>query len=135
MNRLTLNLGGRYDKYVGTLPEQDGPAGRFVGARSIPETEVINQSSGVWRLGASYDLTGSGRTALKASYSRYALQVGIDRVTNLNPLANGSRDCAWTDPNGDGRFQESEMNVAQCGGVQRRRQHALRRRHPVAVFG
>jgi hypothetical protein len=100
------------------------PAGRFVPARSIPETEVINHSRGVWRAGASYDLTGSGRTALKASYSRYALQVGIDRVTNLNPMSNGSRSCPWTDPNGDGRFTESEVNVAQCsafgGGVNTR---------------
>ncbi|MGH9202341.1 MAG: hypothetical protein ACRD2A_14025, partial [Vicinamibacterales bacterium] len=66
----------------------------------------------------------TGRTALKASYSRYALQVGIDRVTNLNPLSNGSRTCPWTDPNGDGKFQESEVNVAQCsafsGGVNTR---------------
>jgi hypothetical protein len=116
MNRLTLNIGGRWDKYVGTLPEQSVPAGRFVGARSLPETEVINQSKGVFRLGASYDLTGSGRTAVKASYSRYALQVGIDRVTNLNPLSNGSRRCTWTDPNGDGRFQESEYSVSTCTG-------------------
>ena len=32
MNRLTLNLGGRYDKYKGTLPAQEDPAGRFIGA-------------------------------------------------------------------------------------------------------
>lgn len=116
MNRLTLNLGARYDNYVGTLPEQSNPAGRFIGARSIPETEVINQAKGVGRLGAAYDLTGTGRTAVKASYSRYGLQVGIDRVTNLNPLSNGSRSCPWTDPNRDGRFTESEVNVAQCSG-------------------
>lgn len=115
MNRLTLNVGGRWDRYVGTLPEQSNPVGRFSPAQSIPETEVINQSKGVWRLGAAYDLTGSGRTALKASYSRYALQVGIDRVTSVNPLSTGSRTCPWSDPNGDGRFQESEVNVAQCG--------------------
>jgi hypothetical protein len=69
----------------------------------------------VWRAGAAYDLTGTGRTALKASYSRYALQVGIDRVTSVNPLSNGSRTCPWSDPNGDGIFQESEVNTAQCG--------------------
>jgi hypothetical protein len=47
--------------------------------------------------------------------------VGIDRVTAVNPLTNGSRTCPWTDPNGDGMFQDSEINVAQCsafsGGV------------------
>jgi hypothetical protein len=115
IDRLTLNIGGRWDKYVGTLPEQSAPAGRFSEARFVPETEVVNQSIAVWRAGAAYDLTGNGQTALKASYSRYGLQVGIDRVTSVNPLSNGSRTCPWTDPNGDGRFQESEVNVAQCG--------------------
>ena len=114
MNRLTLNIGGRWDRYVGELPDQERPGGRFIGPASFPSREVLNQSRGVWRLGASYDLTGSGRTAVKASYSRYALQVGIDRVTSVNPLSAGSRTCPWTDPNSDGRFQESEVNVAQC---------------------
>ena len=115
MNRLTLNVGGRFDRYVGTLPAQSNPAGRFSQARSIPETEVINQNIAVWRAGTAYDVTGDGRTAIKAGYSRYGLQVGIDRVTNVNPLGNGSRTCPWSDPNGDGKFQESEVNVAQCG--------------------
>src|SRR6188768_3529197 len=35
MNRLTLNIGGRWDKYVGTLPEQSTDGGRFSGARSV----------------------------------------------------------------------------------------------------
>jgi hypothetical protein len=121
MSHLTLNLGVRWDRYVGTLPAQSNPGGSFVAAKSTPEQEVLNQKIGVWRLGASYDVTGDGQTALKASASRYALQVGIDRVTNVNPLTNGSRDCPWSDPNGDGKFQLSEVNVAQCpafsGGV------------------
>jgi hypothetical protein len=121
IDRLTLNLGARWDRYVGTLPEQSAGQNRFIGPRSVPETEVISQNIGVWRAGASYDLTGNGRTALKASYSRYGLQVGIDRVTSVNPLSNGNRTCPWTDPNGDGAFQESEVNVSQCtaftGGV------------------
>jgi hypothetical protein len=121
MNRLTLNLGARWDKYVGTLPEQSNPGGTFVAPISIAEDEVINHSKGVWRAGASYDLTGTGRTAVKASYSRYALQVGIDRVTNVNPLGNGSRTCPWSDPNGDGKFQPSEVTTSACsafsGGV------------------
>ena len=79
----------------------------------MPESKPINQKIGVWRAGASYDLIGNGRTALKASYSRYALQVGIDRVTNVNPLTVGSRDCPWTDPNGDRRFQEGEIGAVQ----------------------
>jgi hypothetical protein len=119
--RLTLNLGMRWDNYKGILPEQSNPGGTFIAARSQAEQEVLDQSIAVWRTGASYDLTGNGRTALKASYSRYGLQVGIDRVTNVNPLSAGNRTCPWSDPNGDGKFQASEVNPAQCsafsGGV------------------
>jgi hypothetical protein len=57
-------------------------------------------------------VTGSGRTALKASYSRYGLQVGIDRVTAVNPLSAGSRTRPWNDANGDGRFQAVEITGA-----------------------
>ena len=111
MNRLTLNIGGRFDKYVGTLPDQSSPGGTFAAARTVTKSEAINQNIAVWRAGAAYDLTGSGRTAVKASYSRYGLQVGIDRVTNVNPLTVGSRDCVWTDPNGDGKVQASEIGT------------------------
>jgi hypothetical protein len=130
-SRLTLNLGMRFDNYKGIHPdqsntnidfqlydpgtlEQDG-TGPYGDPRTVARTEVINQSKGVWRAGAVFDLSGNGRTALKASYSRYALQVGIDRVTSVNPLGTGSRTCPWSDPNRDGRFQESEINFSQCG--------------------
>ncbi len=114
MNRLTLNLGARWDKYVGTLPDQSGTGGTFGTPRTVSKQEAINHSIAVWRAGASYDLTGTGRTAVKASYSRYGLQVGIDRVTVVNPLTVGSRDCVWTDPNSDRVFQPSELGT--CPG-------------------
>jgi hypothetical protein len=114
VNRLTLNVGGRWDKYVGEVPDQERPGNRFIAPATFPGKEVINHSRGVWRLGAAYDLSGSGRTAVKASYSRYALQVGIDRVTAVNAVSNGNRTCPWTDPNGDGRFTDNEYNPAQC---------------------
>jgi hypothetical protein len=126
-----LNVGARIDNYKGILPEQsnqnvefdlwtptgleaDG-TGPYTDVRSGTREEVLNQTKAVWRSGAVFDLTGDGRTALKANYSRYALQVGIDRVTAVNPLTVGSRTCPWSDPNGDGRFQPTEINVAQCG--------------------
>ena len=119
--------GFRFDRYVGILPEQSNPAGQFAPARSIQRSEPIKQNIGVWRTGAAYDLFGNGQTALKASYSRYALQVGIDRVTAVNPLATGNRTCPWNDANGDRRFQANEITGCVLG-IQRRRQHLLRGR-------
>ena len=49
-----------------------------------------------------FDPIADGKTAFKASYSRYGLQVGIDRVLNVNPLQSDFQLCTWTDPNSDG---------------------------------
>lgn len=137
IGRVTLNIGARIDNYKGILPEQsnvnvkfdmfdpgaldpDG-TGPFIDPIRIDRQEVLNQTRAVWRAGLVWDLTGQGATAFKTNYSRYAMQVGIDRVTNVNPLTVGSRTCPWTDPNRDGRFQVSEISFAQCsafsGGI------------------
>jgi len=115
-NHLTLNLGIRYDHNRGIIPAESGAAGTFVPARSFDETEPINQNITVWRTGASYDPLGDGRTAVKASYSRYGLQVGIDRVTGINPLTNANQTCPWTDPNGNGKLDPGEVIQSQCSG-------------------
>jgi hypothetical protein len=112
--KLTLNLGIRYDHNVGTLPAQSANQRLFVGPQSFPESTPISQNIFVWRSGVSYDPAGDGLTAIKASYSRYGLQVGIDRVTNVNPLSATSQTCVWTDPNHDGIAQPSEIGT--CSG-------------------
>jgi hypothetical protein len=112
-NQLTLNLGVRFDHNVGTLPAQSTPGGQFVAAKSIAESSPINQNLAVWRTGVVFDPTADGKTALKANYSRYGLQVGIDRVLNVNPLQSDSQLCTWTDPNGDGVAQLSEITGCQ----------------------
>jgi carboxypeptidase family protein len=114
--KLTLNLGVRYDHNTGILPDQSAPQRQFVGPQSFAESTPIKQNIFVWRTGASYDPVGDGRTAIKASYSRYGLQVGVDRVTNVNPFTAGSQTCPWFDPNGDGIAQPSEIQTASCSG-------------------
>jgi hypothetical protein len=112
-NRLTLNLGLRFDHNVGTLPAQSVPDRQFVPAKSISDSSPIRQNLAVWRTGAVYDPVGDGKMALKASYSRYGLQVGIDRVLNVNPLQSDFQLCTWTDPNGDGIAQPGEISGCQ----------------------
>ncbi len=112
---LTLNLGLRFDHNQGILPEQSNPQRTYVGPQSIAESTPINQNLFVWRSGLSYDPIGDGQTAIKASYSRYGLQVGIDRVTNVNPFTAASQTCPWSDPNKDGIAQTSEYGTG-CSG-------------------
>jgi hypothetical protein len=114
-HKLTLNLGVRYDHNTGTLPAQSADQRQFVGPQSFPESTPIRQNIFVWRTGLSYDPWSDGKTAIKASASRYGLQVGIDRVLNVNPLQSASQTCPWTDPNKDGIAQSSEYGTG-CSG-------------------
>ena len=114
--KLTLNLGVRLDHNTGILPDQSAAQRQFVGPQTVSESTPIKQNLFVWRTGASYDPVGDGHTAVKVSYSRYGLQVGIDRVTNVNPFTNAFQTCPWTDPNNDGVAQASEIQQAQCSG-------------------
>ena len=113
--KLTLNIGVRFDHNSGTLPAQSTAGGPFIAARSIDESTPIRQNIVVWRTGASYDPLGDGRTAIKASASRYGLQVGIDRVLNVNPFQSASQTCPWTDPNGNGIADPGEFGTG-CSG-------------------
>ena len=136
MNRLTLNLGVRYDSYKGTLPEQSAPDAQLRPGRAA--SRITKCSTRTSACGAPARPTTCSATAappLKTSYSRYGLQVGIDRVTDVNPLTVGNRTCPWTDPNGDGKFQVGEVNRVAVHAVQRRRLDLLRRRHQLAVLG
>jgi len=103
--RLTLTLGLRFDYNNGSVPAQDQPAGRFLAARHFDEvTDVPNWKDLSPRLGVAYDLFGDGRTAVKASLSRY-VSGGPTTATALaaNPVAttvnNANRN--WTDLNGN----------------------------------
>ena len=104
-DRLTLNLGLRFDYKNGSLPSITQPAGRFLPERTYPGVEdAPNWKDLSPRLGAAYDLFGDGRTAVKFAWSRY---VGGGQYTGeanfLNPAtaASNSANRSWSDLNGN----------------------------------
>jgi len=73
IRRLTLNPGVRVEYFNARMNAISVPAGRFVPARHFPEEKNLpNWNNDVApRLSAAYDIFGTGRTAVKASWSRY----------------------------------------------------------------
>jgi hypothetical protein len=111
INKLTLNLGARYDRYRAWLPAQTLPAGRFVPTTLTfaENSKVILFNNIVPRVGATYDLTGDGRTVLKANWGRFSFNPGVNLADAVNP--NTSTQYAvwtWNDLNGDKVFQDNE---------------------------
>jgi hypothetical protein len=110
-NRLTLNLGMRFERFRLFLPEQSHPVGRF---NETAETfaavdNLIDWNSLVPRVSAIFDFTGTGQTVAKASYAVYWNTPGTDVGFNANPNARvWWRNYVWTDPNGSGVWEPGE---------------------------
>src|SRR5437773_7875457 len=85
--RLSLNLGLRFDRYRNFLPAQIHAAGRFNPvAATFPVVDALN----IWntvapRVGVTFDLSGNGRTIVKANYGRYWWNPGAELSATVNP--------------------------------------------------
>ena len=123
-NRVTLNLGVRFDRYRAFLPEQEGPpVGPFnptkLSFAAIDNLITFNQP--VPRIGMVFDLTGAGRTVLKANWGRYAWNPGASGIAaSVNQNApDWFRRFTWADANGNRRYDAGEQGtlLSQRGGA------------------
>jgi len=104
LQRVTLNLGVRFDYLNAWDPEQSVPAGSFVAARTYPEArDLPNFKDLSPRLGAAIDLFGNGRTAAKMSLGRYATLIGPNLAQIWHPANQqvNSANRTWADTNGN----------------------------------
>lgn len=110
MKRLTISPGLRWDHFNSSIPEQTVPAGRFVPARHFDPIPDIPNWNNVWpRVGASYDLTGRGRTAVKGNFGVYVQSQGPGFASTYNPAVFSTDQRTWDDVNRDDIAQENEI--------------------------
>ncbi len=112
IKRLTANLGLRWDWLNNKVEAQTAGGGRWIGPRSFGElTDVPNYTDLAPRLGVAYDLFGNGRTALKATWSRYVQTSTVGTARTLNPFNTTVNNTTrpWTDSNNDGIPQDNEL--------------------------
>jgi hypothetical protein len=112
IKRLTANLGVRWDYLNGKIEQQAAAASTWIGPRSFDElTNVPNYKDIGPRLGVAYDLFGNGKTALKATVSRYILPYTLAVTRLLNPFNTTVNNTTrpWQDLNGDGIPQVQEL--------------------------
>ena len=108
--RLTLNPGIRWDHFNSSIPALTLPAGRFVPVRSFAAvSDLPNWNNVSPRIGASYDLTGKGKTAIKGNFGVFVNSQGITYAGNYSPAVFATDQRTWVDVNHDDIAQESEL--------------------------
>jgi hypothetical protein len=127
-NRLVLNLGLRVDYYngwggkatstgIGGLPFEIGqtlepelgfnPFGPF---EIEPIKDVLVFTNFSPRIGASYDLFGNGRTALKLSYAHYSEHVPVMWFSEVSPAVMAQYEFNWWDLNENGQPDSPDVD-------------------------
>ena len=134
--KLTLNLGVRYDHFNTFYPTQTSPPATF--PNLFPQ-RTFAQSPNIasWntfrpRLGAAYDLTGQGKSVIRAYFGQFDIIQGAGLAEQVNPNGLGTQVYTWNDANGDGIPQPSEWEspanlVSASGGVVTTVDHNLKR--------
>ena len=121
IDRVTLNLGMRFDYFKGWVPAGTRPDSIFVPGFSFDKVDnVPNYKDVSPRVGAAYDVFGDGKTAIKGSFGRYVISLGVGIANSNNPALTISAvsDRTWIDANGD--FEPdcdltSALENGECG--------------------
>jgi len=111
---MTINGGLRYDRQTGVNEAQD-VAANPVFPDLLPAVHYAGADAGfVWtnvtpRLGLTYALGKERKTLLRASYSRFADQLGSAQTTWLNPLYPASYVYGYAANSGNGSFNRGDF--------------------------
>jgi hypothetical protein len=106
-DRLTLNLGFRVDSASGSNDASSIPGvpgfENFVGPLDFPGNDFSQRFSDISpRLGATYDVTGDGKTLVRGNYARYydGYTAALDTYRNPTYVYNGALG-VYVNGNGD----------------------------------
>lgn len=101
--RLTLNLGARWERYNLGWPEQGYTPNQraFFQPKTVPATHIVTFNSLSPRVGFALDLTGRGRTVWKGFYGRFYFNPSWSLAGDENPVGQAALRYRFNDLNGN----------------------------------
>jgi Carboxypeptidase regulatory-like domain len=116
-DRVTVNLGVRWEKQHAYLPPQSREVARDVPtlfpAGSFPEIQIGTWSRAVPRLGIAWDV--GHRSVIKASFGEYNYVFGDTFGDTYNANATATSTFLWHDLNNDKLYQPGEVDLNPNG--------------------
>lgn len=111
-DRVTLNLGLRFESTEGWQPAQESGGGRWFELEQFDEQrDQIKWFNVAPRFGFVWDVTGDKRTSVKLSVGRYYNTLLNQHVLVANRGQAGYQEFDWADTNGDRSFQTAEQRT------------------------
>ncbi len=98
LGRVTLSYGIRWERYHNFYPDQTKAAGQFSSEQTFEGADVLIWKDVVPRVGMNWDVTGSGKTSLKAFFGIFGDTMGADFAATYNPNAEVTTRYRWSGP-------------------------------------
>ena len=101
IDRLTVNLGLRWDYISAHVEGQPQSFGRFAASEAYDDVQVPTWKDWSPRTSVVYDLFGTGKTAVRAGFNKYNLAATTGFARLASPSALITQNLPWEDLNRD----------------------------------
>jgi hypothetical protein len=118
LKRLSVTLGARWERVSEAVVGQPLQTGRFANLAEFADIPVPTWSTLSPRVAAVYDLFGTGKTALRLGYNRFAAAATTTFASLYDPAISQTTSAAWTDLNADDIAQGAKGCVYLTAGCE-----------------
>ena len=118
LNRLTINLGVRFDYLRQHVIGEPAQTGRFENSVAYGDIQLPVWKDVSPRTSIVYDVSGNGKTAVRAGFNKYMTAATTGFAQIYNPTALITQSLAWTDLNSDDIAQGERGCVYRTAGCE-----------------